>query len=217
MKFDDLLHSISDRVRTMKAQGISAKKEDSAKMAPLEGNEAANPKGNDRNDMWKRKVESPPKPSTGKKQKTIKCFVCNASHPLERCNKLLNMELEQRTEILKKDGRCYRCLEKPTPYHIAKFCNSEGFKCADCGYNHPTILCGLRQLMQKKRQEQEAAQAQGGNQRQPKPKGTNPATKTSNDAASGGMSTGGANGGGNNGTGSTEGGPGPATHNLNSI
>ena len=201
----------------MKAQGLSSKREDSAKMAPLEGSETANSKGDDRNDMWKRKVESPPKQSSGKKQKVVKCFLCNASHPLERCNKLLNMPLEQRTEVLKKDGCCYRCLEKPTPYHIAKFCPSEGFKCADCGYNHPTILCGLRQLMQKKRQEQEAAQAQKGNQRNSKPKGTNPTTKPSNDAVGGEAKNGNGNGGDKNGAGASEGAAGPASHNLNSI
>ena len=144
MKFEDLLQALSDRVRTMKAQGVSSKKEDSAKLAPLDGNDNNN-KGNGNNNMWKRKAESPPKQGQNKKTSTVRCFLCNASHPLERCNKLLNLGLEKTMEILRKDGRCYRCLEKPTPYHIAKFCTSEGFKCAntDCGYNHPTILCGL--------------------------------------------------------------------------
>ena len=199
MKFEDLLAALSDRVRTMKAQGVSSKKEDAAKVAALEGNE--------RNDMWKKKVESPPKPNPTKGQKTIKCFICNASHPLEKCNKLLNMPLERRAEILKKDGRCYRCLEKAD--HIAKFCQSEGFKCGDCNYNHPTILCGWRQLMQKKRQEQIAAGAPKNNPRQPKTAeanansnsaGSNSGTSTSKESAPTASSA-------------TEG----ASHNVNSI
>ena len=85
MSFDDLLQAISDKVRTMKAQGFSSKKEESAKIQALDGNE--------KDDAWKRKAESPPKPQPPKKQKTISCFICNASHPLEKCNKLLSMPL----------------------------------------------------------------------------------------------------------------------------
>ena len=155
MKFDDVLQALSDKVRTMKAQGLSSKKED-AKVASLESNDA--------DDTWRRKAASPPKLNPPPKTTTIKCFYCNASHPLERCNKLRNMPIEKRTEVLKKDGRCFRCLQKEN--HIAKTCQSEGFKCAntDCGYNHPTILCGLRE-MYKKRQEEKASQPSDGNQR----------------------------------------------------
>ena len=152
MKFDDLLQALSDKVRTMKAQGVSSKKDD-AKIASLESN-----------DNWKKKAAASPKSNPPSKTTTIKCFFCNASHPLERCNKLRNMPIEKRTEVLKKDGRCFRCLGKDG--HIAKNCQSEGFKCAntDCGYNHPTILCGLRD-MYRKRQEEKAAQASDGNQK----------------------------------------------------
>ena len=177
MSFDDLLQAISDKVRTMKAQGFSSKKDEPAKIQALDGNE--------KDDAWKRKAESPPKPQPPKKQKTISCFICNASHPLEKCNKLLSMPLEQRTEILRKDRRCFRCLEKEG--HIAKWCQSEGFKCADCGFNHPTILCGLRKLMQEKKKEQIAAQNQNGNQRQTKSTSNGGNGRTSN--ANGGAST----------------------------
>ena len=121
--------------------------------------------------MWKRKAESPPKKEAPKKQNTVKCFLCNASHPLERCNKLLKMPLEKRMEILKKDGRCYRCLEKKE--HIAKDCQSEGCRCDDCQQNHPTILCGLRQLMQKKNQERTGAASNGSSRQQNRPNSRN--------------------------------------------
>ena len=103
MKFEDVLQALSDKVRTMKAQGVSSKKDD-AKIAAQEGN--------DNNDAWKTAAASPPKQNPPTKRPVIKCFVCNASHPLEKCNKLRNMPIERRTEILRKDGRCFRCLEK---------------------------------------------------------------------------------------------------------
>ena len=87
MNFDNLMQAVSDKVRTLKAQGISSKKEETAKVQTLDGNE--------RNDAWKRKAESPPKKEAPKKQNTVKCFLCNASHPLERCNKLLKMPLKK--------------------------------------------------------------------------------------------------------------------------
>ena len=151
MKFDDMLQALSDKVRTMKAQGISSKKED-AKIASLDSN--------DNNDAWKRKAASPPKQMPPSKASVIKCFVCNASHPLDKCNKLRNMPVERRTEILRKDGRCFRCLEKKD--HIAKWCKAEGFKCLECPYKHPTILHGLYELRQKKRQEQSEANGESG-------------------------------------------------------
>ena len=163
----------------LKAQGISSKREEtnSAKVQTLDGNE--------KNDAWKRKVESPPKKEAPKKQNTVKCFFCNASHPLERCNKLLKMPLEKRMEILKKDGRCYRCLEKKD--HIAKDCNSEGCKCDDCHQNHPTILCGLRQLMQKRNQERMGAAPNGGARQPPHQRNRN--NGNSNNATSSNAST----------------------------
>ena len=149
MKFEDMLQALSDKVRTMKAQGISSNKDD-AKIAAFDRN--------DNNDTWRKKAASPPNQNPPTKSSVIKCFVCNASHPLEKCNKLRNMTIERRTEILRKDNRCFRCLEKDG--HIAKFCQSEGFKCSECPYNHPTILHGLYEMRQKQRQEQNAAHHQ---------------------------------------------------------
>ena len=139
----------------------------------------------------------------------VSCFLCNASHPLEKCNKLLNMPLERRTEILKKDRRCFRCLEKEG--HIAKFCQSEGFKCADCGFNHPTILCGLRKLMQEKKKEQIAAQNSDGKQKATKPS-SNEGTSTSN-----GGSTAGSTAASSGASTSSSEASNRTTHNVNSI
>ena len=197
----------------MKAQGVSSKKEEAAKVASLDGNEEGNGSG----DTWRTKAASPPKKGANKKQTSIKCFLCNASHPLERCNKLLNMDLEQRTEILKKDGRCYRCLEKKE--HIAKFCQSEGFKCATCGYNHPTILCGLRQLMQKKRQEQEASNGNQSSKGNPRKNNATPTTRPSNGngTGGGGHNNGGSGSGGSGTSGSGHGASGSGSNANNGI
>ena len=166
-------------------------------------------------------MESPPKPQPNKKPKTVSCFVCNASHPLEKCNKLLNMPLEKRTEILRKDRRCFRCLEKEN--HIAKFCQSEGFKCAntDCGFNHPTILCGLRKLMQEKQKEKIAAQNTNGNQRPPRPTGNNGNERLNHTNAGASTSNGGTTSSGtstsNGASTATSDTSNKTTHNVNSI
>ena len=145
MRFDDMLQAISEKVCTMKAQGFSSKKDECqpAKIQSLDGNE--------KNNAWKRKAESPPKQQqqqpTWSQETTVECFYCNASHPLDKCNALLNLSLMERIEILKMAGVCFKCLKKAG--HIARSCDDNGFKCNDCHFNHPTILCGQWQLMQK--------------------------------------------------------------------
>ena len=52
MDFDDMLQAVSDKIRTMKAQGVAPKKEDQAKIAALQGNTPG----------WNKKAASPPKP-----------------------------------------------------------------------------------------------------------------------------------------------------------
>ena len=138
MNFDDLLQAVSDRIRTMKAQGVAPKKEDQAKIAAVQGNATG----------WNKKAASPPKQQN--QPPKVRCFNCNASHGIDQCNDLMSLPLEKVVEKLRAERSCYNCLK---PNHIAKFCRDEGFKCAKCGLGHPTILCGLRQLQQQQRQE----------------------------------------------------------------
>ena len=107
---------------------------------------------------WNKKVTSPPK-QQGQPPK-VRCYNCNASHGMDKCNDLMSMPLEKVVEKLKAERSCYNCLK---PNHIAKFCRDEGFKCNKCGLMHPTILCGLRQLQQQQRIEkaEELKKAQG--------------------------------------------------------
>ena len=54
-------------------------------------------------------------------------------------------------EVLKKEGRCFSCLEKIN--HVAKFCTEKKkFKCLLCGGSHPTILCGLPRFLSQQRE-----------------------------------------------------------------
>ena len=140
MNFDDLLQAVSDKIRTMKAQGVNPKKEDQAKIAAMQGNGTG----------WNKKVTSPPKQQNPPAK--VKCYNCNASHGMDRCNDLMVLPLEKVVEKMRAERACFNCL-KPNPGHIAKFCKDEGFRCAKCGLLHPTILCGLRQLQQQQRQE----------------------------------------------------------------
>ena len=198
MKFEDMLQAISDKIRTMKAQGMSSKKDD-AKIASFDGKVE---------DTWSSKAASPPKQNPAPKTAVIKCFYCSASHPLEKCNKLRNMPVEKRTEILRQDKRCFRCLQKDD--HIAKFCQREGFKCMECPYNHPTILHGLYELRQKKRQEQKQAQGSNENQKHPRNvKRPNNGNEASKPETSGAPST--------SGTITTTSSEENQTHNVNSI
>ena len=142
MDFDDMLQALSDKIRTMKAQGVAPKKEDQAKIAAMQGN----PTG------WNRKVASPPKPRTQTSNATVECSNCHATYGMDKCNDLMDWPLEKVVEKLKAGRSCFNCLK---PYHIAKFCRNEGFRCGKCGLNHPTILCGLRQLQQRQRLERE--------------------------------------------------------------
>ena len=139
MKFDDLLEAIEDRARTLKAQGVSSKKE-SARTANVAATTT---------ERWSDKAASPPK----KQIPASECFNCNSlQHGLDKCNVLLQKPLAQVAEIIKKDGRCFGCLEV-TKDHVAKFCKNKRFKCEKDGMNHPTILCGLPKLLAEQRQQ----------------------------------------------------------------
>ena len=79
MNFDDLLQAVSDRIRTMKAQGVNPKKKDQAKIAAMQGNGTG----------WNKKVTSPPKQQNPPAK--VKCYNCNATHGMDRCNDLFEI------------------------------------------------------------------------------------------------------------------------------
>ena len=59
--------------------------------------------------------------------------------------------MEKIVEKLKKESRCFGCLEIRS--HVAKFCpDKKKFKCELCGGNHPTILCDLPKFLSQQRE-----------------------------------------------------------------
>ena len=151
MAFDDLLETIQDKARTLKARGIASKKDsiDTAKVAATSGQTT---------EKWSSKVASPPK----EQPEASSCFNCSSvRHGTDKCNALRLMGMEKIVEVLKKEGRCFSCLEKTS--HVAKFCTQKKkFKCELCGGYHPTILCGLpRFLTQQREKANEKKKAEG--------------------------------------------------------
>ena len=140
MAFDDLLETIQDKARTLKARGIASKKDsiDTAKVAATSGQTT---------EKWSSKVASPPK----EQPEASSCFNCSSvRHGADKCNDLRLMGMEKIVEVLKKEGRCFSCLEKIN--HVAKFCTEKKkFKCLLCGGSHPTILCGLPKFLAQQR------------------------------------------------------------------
>ena len=80
------------------------------------------------------------------------CFNCNSvRHGVDKCNELRHMGMEKIVEKLKKESRCFGCMEKTT--HVAKFCpDKKKFKCELCGGNHASILCGLPKFLSQQRE-----------------------------------------------------------------
>ena len=65
----------------------------------------------------------------------FKCFVCNDSHPLYRCETFIKMPLSERSQVVKENRRCFNCFRT----HHIKDCNSRA-RCRECGYKHHTLL-----------------------------------------------------------------------------
>ena len=141
MGFDDLLETIQDKARTLKARGISSKRDsrDTAMVAAT---------SNQTSKKWSSLLASPPK----EKLEPRSCFNCNSvRHGADKCNDLRLMGMDKIVETLKKEGRCFCCLDKTS--HVAKFCTEKKkFKCELCGGSHPTILCGLPKFLSQQRE-----------------------------------------------------------------
>ena len=67
--------------------------------------------------------------------RSIKCVYCKEDHHSYQCSKVT--DLNQRLQIIKRDGRCYNCLGN----HRKTDCRSK-FTCRKCKKRHHTSLCG---------------------------------------------------------------------------
>ena len=128
MKFDDLIREVSKRAQTLKAQGKTSK-----------ATHTYTPRV-----AVTKVLDSPAR----------HCYLCSASHPMDKCNRLAKMTIDERVGYLRKEKICFRCFEKD---HLMKDCPSKIIlKCDQCTYKHHPILHGLH-LVQKKLSEQRAA------------------------------------------------------------
>ena len=128
MDYDDLVQAIRDRARTLKAQGLTSKKEEpqTAKVAAAQGT--------NKGGKWSDKVASPPK----EQPQGRKCLKCKSlRHGMDKCNELMNMEMPARVEFFKSERVCFNCMGTD---HMSKWCKEEGLKCEKDGMNHPTVL-----------------------------------------------------------------------------
>ena len=66
------------------------------------------------------------------------CFLCGNHHPLWKCSKFIEMEVERRKEVVLKNRLCFNCL---SGQHVARKCMSKSrCKQDDCGKPHHTLL-----------------------------------------------------------------------------
>ena len=68
-------------------------------------------------------------------RKEFNCFVCHHSHPLYRCETFIKMPLNERSQVVKENRRCFNCFRS----HHIRDCNSRA-RCQECGYKHHTLL-----------------------------------------------------------------------------
>ena len=69
------------------------------------------------------------------------CVFCKQGHPSYKCRKVT--DISQRKSILRKNGRCFLCLEKR---HLMKNC-SINYQCNKCKGKHNITICeGPRKL-----------------------------------------------------------------------
>ena len=68
----------------------------------------------------------------------LNCKFCNKkSHTLEVCRFFAAKSRDERSEFIKKNNTCFRCLEEG---HIAPKCTNDPLVCNKCQKNHPTSL-----------------------------------------------------------------------------
>ncbi|XP_028408229.1 uncharacterized protein LOC114530813 [Dendronephthya gigantea] len=78
-----------------------------------------------------------------------RCAFCMGKHSHENCKRVT--DLKERKTIIRKFGRCFKCLEKG---HCARDCRT-GSKCKNCKGGHHTAMCEAKM---SRRNEEEPAQ-----------------------------------------------------------
>ena len=66
------------------------------------------------------------------------CVFCKQSHFSSECKVVTS--LQERKNILKKDGKCFRCMKRG---HLANKCDTRT-KCNECGGQHHAAVCDRR-------------------------------------------------------------------------
>ena len=72
----------------------------------------------------------------------LMCCFCQQPHPPAKCATVT--QIEARKQILKRSGRCFRCLRKG---HIGRECRSS-IKCSHCNGRHHASVCPREPLQQ---------------------------------------------------------------------
>ena len=127
MKYDNIISEVSKKAQSLKAKGITTSR-------PHHTHRVASA----------RVTES----------EISNCHLCSASHPMNKCNKLGKMTIEERVNYLRKEGICFKCFSKE---HIIRDCKAKvDLKCDQCEYKHHPILHGMH-LVQKQKSEQKTA------------------------------------------------------------
>ena len=66
------------------------------------------------------------------------CPLCQAPHPLGKCDKFKALQPKQRKELLVKENRCFLCFQRSHPVTKCRF----PYNCASCGGRHHTMIHG---------------------------------------------------------------------------
>lgn len=69
-------------------------------------------------------------------QASHNCYACGEEgHPVYKCPKLLNLNVQERIMLIKKENLCFNCLRKG---HRVNVCTSSN--CRKCGKAHNTLV-----------------------------------------------------------------------------
>ncbi len=64
------------------------------------------------------------------------CSLCQAAHPLGRCDRFQALTPRQRKEFLVRENRCFLCFQRSHPVTRCRF----PYKCKQCGGRHHTMI-----------------------------------------------------------------------------
>ena len=134
VKYDDLIDALSNKAQTLKSLGKFSR-------------------GTTQNTTHVPRVAITKTLETPAKH----CYLCSASHPMDKCNRLSKMTIEERVTYLRKEGICFKCFDKG---HVSKECTSQIImKCEQCTHPHHDILHNSHIVLRKLAQQKTAALA----------------------------------------------------------